>query len=224
MTTCQRPTSKVSEPGGGAASLGAGHPPSNGKNFSFRLHLSRDWLLPSLHCLFSFYRDWLKIPVWWRRAVLPSLHCAVCFLSFLRDRHNVRFTTEKNSKAPHNPGSVLSKLPSSPRAMQGRRRRRERRTDRRIVEPDEHRRTPATTAVEAKLPGDCSERPHVEGHLTARETCLDRYALAPRERPVGLRTKRAAAARIRGGSGRGRSARIDSCYGAEHPRVVKLLL
>jgi len=101
--------------------------------------------------------------------------------------------------------------------MQGRRRRRERRTDRRIVEPDEHRRTPATTAVDAKPSGDCSERPHVEGHLTARETCRDRYALAPRERLVGLRTKRAAAGRISGGSGRGRSAYIDSCYayGAE---------
>ena len=56
--------------------------------------------------------------------------------------------------------------------------------------------------------------------VAARETCRDRYALAPRERPVGSRTKRAAAARIRGGSGRGRSARIDSCYGADLETVV----
>ena len=48
--------------------------------------------IPPLGCLFSFFLSFsptplLKIPVWWRRAVLPSLPWVVCFLSFFSDWH-----------------------------------------------------------------------------------------------------------------------------------------
>ena len=84
-----------------------------------------------------------------------------------------------------------------------------------LAEPGGPTHTPAAAGKQGELAGVFAKRQHAKRHLAARETCRDRYALAPRERPVGSRTKRAAAARIRGGSGRGRSARIDSCYGAE---------
>ena len=45
--------------------------------------------LPWVVCFLSFFL-YLKIPVWWRRAVLPSLPWFVCFLSFFYTHAVVR--------------------------------------------------------------------------------------------------------------------------------------
>ena len=58
-------------------------------------------------------------------------------------------------------------------------------------------RSPAAAGVEANHPGVYGKRSHAKGHLAARETWPKPHVSAPREQPVDVGTKRAAAWRLR---------------------------
>ena len=66
-----------------------------------------------------------------------------------------------------------------------------------FAEPGGPTRTPAAAGKEGELPGVYAKRSHAKRHLAARETCPKRHASAPREQPVDVGTKRAAAGRLR---------------------------
>ena len=78
--------------------------------------------------------------------------------------------------------------PVERRAMLARRRRRARRPAPSLAEPGGPTHTPAAAGKQGELAGVFAKRQHAKRHLAARETCRDRYAPAPRERPVGSRT------------------------------------